>query len=149
MRQETNFDIAVRSLAERRRFNYDSHRKDRGYSTDGDKLWLNGHLIVQWYDSAVRMYLNAPEWHSFLVAQAIPRVRDYFAGVGLLAERDEVTCKLHEDCRSHAELGAACGASRAGKPMPLPYFEAQEERRRSSQHKSVANPRNDSERNEG
>lgn len=127
----TNFDIAVHSLIQRRRFNFDKLRADRGYSTDGAHLWLNGHLLAKWHDGAVRMFLNDAQWHQYLVAQAIPKVRSNLEAAGVLAERGEVTCKEHEDCKLHAELGAACALTRTRPaPLPLPYFEAQEARRR-------------------
>lgn len=111
----TTFEQTIDAFFEHRPF----RRGRQGYSTDGERFRLNGHLIAEWHDSAVRMYLNDPVWHPFLLAQAIVRVRRVSFERGYLAEPEGRACKLHSDCRGNLELGKACIL---GRPAPKKPF---------------------------
>lgn len=123
-RAPSPFDLAVDAFIAREPYR---NLEPRGYSTDGTRLHLNRHLIAHWWDHAVRMHLNDPQWHPFLVAQAIEKIRARCTTAGVLAERGEVICKEHEDCRAEPVLGEACArATRRPEKLPkLPHFEEQ------------------------
>lgn len=121
----TSFEIAIQNFFQRTAYR---SRSSRGYATEGTHFWLNGHEIAEWHEGAVRMFLNDPQWHKQMVAQAIRRVRVAARELGYLAERSEVICKEHVDCFANPELGKACARDRFGpktRPLPLPYFEKQ------------------------
>jgi len=125
MAQPEAVDTAVERLVERRPWR---SKHDRGYSTDGTRLFIDGHLIASWLHGAVRMYHNDLKWCPYRVARASERVRTRLTDANVLAGRDERVCYEHADCRSCAELSRACGESRWAPPE-LPYFERQEHRR--------------------
>lgn len=125
MTQPAPIDIAVHRLVERRRWR---SRHDRGYATDGNELFLNGHLIAHWWKGAVRMYHQDTKWVSWMYANATHRVSERLREAGVLADRDERVCYEHVDCRACPELGKACGEQQWA-PAPMPYFEKQAARR--------------------
>lgn len=110
-------------------------KHDRGYSCDGEKLYLNGRLIAFWHAGAARVFHQHIEFCPYMVANATASVKKRLKWLEMFADPEERACFEHEDCVASRELGAACSDARWAPPRK-PYFDRQQERR-ATQRRSV------------
>lgn len=106
-----NLELAVQHCIERKPFR---SPYDRGYSSDGEAIYIDGHTIAQWIEGAIRMYYADARWLRTRMAIAFRRVQVALSEEGYLGNERRRMCLEHEDCRGNRQLGRACAISRFG-----------------------------------
>lgn len=108
MSAPSNRARAVWAFLRRRAFR---SKYERGYSSTGDHVLLNGSQIAVWSEGRPQMFHdNEPQWIGITYILAHRGVKADLEAAQALPDGPlgRVRCYAHDDCREHPELGFAC-----------------------------------------